>query len=1105
MVESYPHPSGAITAPWTRPNKEFPTRTSSSDADETQSVSLSEYSSRVRGMKDTREEDRKAALLRSIRGKLFEREEQQERLLEAYRRCFDDRAVTADGGRRREVVLITGSAGTGKSALARATLEAAIQATSDPKPFLLWGKCDQMHNSEPLAPFVQAFTQFVEDVVERDAIPDYCHGSQRISESLRAAIILAAKDSDIELLTDMIPAFWRILSTDSTTSDLAPLNESTQATSTQKKRTNRTRANAASPGVAIVCRLLQELCASEIFRIVLLIDDLQWLDANSVQMFGAVASIPHSMKNFLLIGTCRGDDVAADHELPAMLRRLEHPDQDVKLTDIQLGNLRRETVSQMLAEWLQVENPIDVLPVAELTHQLSDGNPFCIVEQVRSLVEKKLLFSQDGKWKWEESEVLRHGLELGRIEISDVLVQSAALRGSGPTSEALQIAACLGTEFTIAHVCLAATCPSEGISSALNDLLAKELIMPTAVVGRLRWAHDKFQQSAFSLIPEDDRDLFLYSVGKRLHERLPEEDLISHIFLIVNLLCQGTRFFQNEEEHEQVAGLLSIAGTKAAQASAFKDAASYFRKGIDLLPPGHWERDTTYALSQQLYNFSAEMEACLGNARRVDELVEMILNNSRCLQDQLRAYDTQIYSLSSRNEQNKSIQVGLDVLRKLGESVPRSPGVLLNIKELITTTRVLRRVTAEDVLSLRPLRNWKKAAVLQIILLVFPSILRCQPDYALFLVAKAIKLTMRHGLTPTAGTMFSAFGMMVCHPVGFVEEGCRYEEIGWRICEKYGSTDLFCRIYLMRFAYVKPWRDSMRACLPGLVTGASSGMATGDFEMAFINCFEYSMGGLLSGLPLREHYDKMLLIKQQFVSLGQETVMFYLNCVIQLAENLLGRARDVTVLLGEIFDAQQALDESIAINNATGVSYIFLSQIFLALFTNQYQEAVRIARKLQNHNNISFGANEVQYSAFMTCLAEVIAARETKSRGHVRAGDLALRRLKRWTRYAPDGWRNRIYLIEAERDALRGRHEAAIRNFFSSVEFAERHCWVHEQALALERAGIFLLEVQQMSKALECLYRARDLYETWGCVVKCNIITELISERVAAKPAVTPV
>jgi predicted ATPase len=1227
----------------------------------------------------------KMALLRQIRrSKLFEREEHETRILEAFHRSImmeeDDHDNVNDddhnnnnnlppskGGEysvtmmmdddddddnglpqreqqhhqphshtgvsslqqnhdHREIIIITGSAGTGKSTLARTTLEAALYnnnnssdgdcSVHDPKLFLLQGKCDQIPNAEPLAPFVQAFTQLVNDILVRDAagagagaattrtgVDTKKKSSGSVADSVRDAIIRATEDSNVKSLTDMIPALDRILSSRkmgsnvvsekyTTTSTKPPSNRmlvskrhycygaDPTAISFQQeydsssgpgdtvstigsfaydpKRTSnhhRTRAHVvANPGVAVVCKFLQELCEIEGFKIVLLIDDLQWLDTNSAQMFDAISSIPTqsiSKKNFMLVGTFRhdGDDFDDGHnnnntnttnnniQLSDTLKRLTHPSDhhhhhphqlgSVTVTEIHLQNLRQETVAQMLIEWLNVDNANDIRVLAELLYRDSGGgNPFIVIEQIRALLEKRLLFfTDDGGWMWEDSDILRHSMELGDTDISDIVIRGTICRSSDPANETLQIAACLGTEFSVKHLGLVATSSRKGIARALKVLVAKGLIVPTTNDTnddstneggrRYRWAHDQFQRSAFSLIPLDHREAFLYSVGKKLRDRLPEEELISNIFLVVKLLDYGIRVsIQGENELEQMAGLLSIAGTKAAQASAFDDAASYFRRGIELLPPGHWDKSTTHALSQQLYNCSAEMECCLGNATRVDELVETILIHSRCLQDQLRAYHTQIYSLSCRKEMLKSIRVGLDVLRQLDEYVPRRITLLHNMRQLVTTTLALRRVTCEDVLRLRPMRNWQKAAALQIINLVFPPVLRCQPEYALFLAAKGVKLTMKYGLSPVSSLMFSAFGMIVCHPVGQIEEGSRYEEIGWKIFEKFVANDLRSRIDLMRYAYVKPWKDSMKGCLPSLVAGANSGMMTGDFEMAFINYFEYCLCSLFAGVSLREHYGQILHIKQKFLGLGQETVMFYLDFVIQLTKCLLGGgAQDPHVLSRDMIDAKVAIDDAIATNNPSGVSYTLLSQLYLALFTGDYHHAVKIGRQLQQSNTDSFGAMEVQYYTYMVSLSEMIVSRETmkassssspssssfssrNSRQHVRAGDRALKELIKWTKFAPDSWLNRIQLIKAERCAIQGNYEEATKNYFSSIDCAEQFGWIHEQALALERAGIFLLEIgSQVGKGLDCLYKSRDLYDQWGCIVKCNQITQLISVR----------
>jgi hypothetical protein len=403
-------------------------------------------------------------------------------------------------------------------------------------------------------------------------------------------------------------------------------------------------------------------------------------------------------------------------------------------------------------------------------------------------------------------------------------------------------------------------------------------------------------------------------------------------------------------------------------------------------------------------------------------------------------------------------------------------------------------MSSEEILCLRPVRNWKKAAALQIINLVFPAVIRSKPEYALFLTAKAIKITIRDGLSPLSAVLFSMFSMILLNPVGAFEEGLRCEEIGFQIYEKFQAYYLRSRMMAIRYSYAKPWILPMSACLPNLLIGTSAGMMTGDFELAFINAFVYCIDGLLSGIPLRQHLEKMMKVKLQFSNLGQETVMFYLRSSIQLAQNLLGMAKDFKVLSGKEFDAQESLKTFVATNNAAGVCYTLLPQLFLAVFSSDYPQAVAVAIKLQRANNDNFTAFDIQYIPFLVGLSEIIMARRTKNRGHLRAANKALKRLETLTKYAQtDLWLNKIYLIKAERDALQGLHEEAVRKFFLSAEQASNHGLIHEKALAMERLGIFLLESNQVDKALDCLSNARDLYDEWGCVVKSSMMMELIS------------
>jgi predicted ATPase len=1023
---------------------------------------------------DQERDARLAGIWNSMQGKLFERDIHQRLLNEAYQRNIL-------GGLKeeplREVVLITGPSGTGKSFLARSIFGDAAQDDV----YILFGKCDFQQRNEPLAPFVHAFSEFVEEMLLRG------EKDPGILAAVKDAIAKTTQDSDVDFLTDIIPSFARLLDPSKPTeknSDWAPGGDT-------KKRANITRPNSDAPGITILCKLLQTLCSSPDFRILLFIDDLQWLDAKSIQLFRRIAST--SLPRFMLLGTCRGNEVDLQADLAEMLRNIE--DEGVRITDIQVENLKVESICNMMQQMLQADDAKDLASLAFLAFRLTNGNPFFVVELVRSLfVDRLLNMDKDGKWAWNEAEILSKNKCLENEEISDAIIEGLIRDDCDPMRETLQIASCLGAEFSLQHMKVACSQPGV-VSRALQVLVYRRIVLTTKEEGKYHWAHDRFQASAFQLIPENEQTRFKCAVALRLLDHFTEEDLVEHAFLVVGLLFGGEDLFESDREKERIAELYSIAGVKAAQSSAFEEAAVYFRKGIDLLPRDHWQRTALYSTCQQLYNSLAEMECCLGHTAEVERLCDLILRHSRCLQDQMRAYDTKIYSLSYCNQMYESVQVALQVLRKLGEPVPHKVGLFLNMKELITTRRMLNRLTCEDILRLPPLTDWKKVAVLQILNIVFAAVLRCQPDFALFLTAKAIKITIRHGLSPLSAVLFSMFGIILCNPIGAVEEGLRLAHIANQIFENFQANDLRCRMLVIRHTYATPWSLSTNVCMPHILTGASAGMMTGDFEMAFIGSYVYCIDGLLCGAPLEQHYEKMQRVKEYYTPLGQETVMFYLDGTIQLALNLMGRAKDVHVLSGEGFDEHEKWEYCVATKNICGFSYITIPKLFLALFTDDYEEAVAMTRRLEKLPRESLTANDVQYVPFLSALSEMFMARRSKRRKYLREADRFLKRLENLTRHHKDNsWVNRINFIKAERDAFNGLNEEAIRKFFLSIEMAHQHGWRHEEALAFERLGHIYTEMDHPEKARDCYCKALDLYERWGCVIKCKKLANLVSE-----------
>ena len=116
----------------------------------------------------------------------------------------------------------------------------------------------------------------------------------------------------------------------------------------------------------------------------LIIDDLQWCDAETIELIGFVV---HSGQTapVLIVGTVRWEEIPQHHPLVGLVDALGH---DQAVTTVSLDRLD-ETTTARLAARLSGEDAIDPELAARLWSE-TEGNPLFVIEALRAG------FSSDG-------------------------------------------------------------------------------------------------------------------------------------------------------------------------------------------------------------------------------------------------------------------------------------------------------------------------------------------------------------------------------------------------------------------------------------------------------------------------------------------------------------------------------------------------------------------------------------------------------------------------------------------------------------------------------------------------------------------------------------
>jgi serine/threonine protein kinase len=496
--------------------------------------------------------------------KLYGRETE----LEAFLAAFDRVAGTGNvrcPQFKVEMMLVSGCAGIGKSALVRELYKPITQK----RGYFISGKFDQLQRNVPYSAIVDALRKLVQLLLGE---PDEQVQQWR-------SHLLNALGSNGQLIIDVIPEVELIIGKQPPKPDVG-------ATEAQN-RFNR-----------VFQQFLRVFCSKE-HPLVIFLDDLQWIDSATLKLIELIM-LDEQTQSLFLIGAYRDNEVSPTHPLVLTLEKLRP--QGTLLQEINLSSLTLEPLSQLIAETLH-RSTVDVSPLAKLVLHKTEGNPFFVNEFLRMLYSENLLtFAIDQQiWQWDMAQIEAQAITDNVVEL--LLVKLKKL--PEVTQQLLQLAACIGAEFDLETLAIVGERSPKTVFQDLLPAVQGELIQPLSeldedlLVQEYKFLHDRVQQAAYVLIPEDQKQVMHYSIGQLLLSKLSEVEQSERLFDIVNHINFGQSLLSQKDEKEKIAQLNLAAAQKAISSTAYEAAIRYLETGIDLLEVEAWM--SQYGLMFNLY------------------------------------------------------------------------------------------------------------------------------------------------------------------------------------------------------------------------------------------------------------------------------------------------------------------------------------------------------------------------------------------------------------------------------------------------------------------------------------------------------------------------
>jgi predicted ATPase/signal transduction histidine kinase len=959
------------------------------------------------------------------------------------------------GRQRTQLVTVSGYSGVGKSRLV-AELHKPMTRHSGQ---LAKGKFDQL-SSSPYSAFIDAFSEIVQNII---AEPPGAIARWRaaLNEALGAAA---------GVLTGAIPALELVIGQPPPVPPLGPAESRNR--------------------FQHVVRAFLHVVATAEHPLVLFIDDLQWADGGSLDLLRQVVGDTR-IAHLLVLGAYRSNEVGDGHPLALTLQSISEDGVVVKA--IALAPLEATAVSGMVADTVNCPAE-DAADLSALVLEKTGGNPF-FVDQFLRVVHSAGALQFDaaaGRWTWDLPQI--RAMEI-TANVADLMARKV---GALPTAtrEVLQVAACLGADFALETLATAAERSPAVAARALWPALEALLIEPMGGAWRTaalqgdpesdvsdhtqyRFQHDRVQEAAYSLIPEQERPTVHLRIGRLMAGLLAGDSRV--LFGVVHHLNAGRSRMSDRGERLELARLNERAGGLSHAAGAFTAAERYLEAGLGCLDGAAW--DDHHELALRLHLQGAEAAMMTDDEARMDRLIERGVAHATRGRDKAYLLDVRARSFS-RGRLLEAIEVAREGLSHVGVRLPTHPTRAHVVVQLVRLRWRLRRFTPEQLAALPEATDEDVRCAQRLMTSVIAAAYQVEPNLLVLLVCRILNLSIDHGNSPESCYQWSVLGIVLISAFNDIEAAQGYGEVAHALLERLEADQFRSKIHLLDALILSHWTAHPREGHAHFQLGYQRGVEFGDLEYASLSIGCQSLFMVASGEPLPRV--AALLDRFEDVIRGEA------------GERLTTIARDAIQKLEDPMATGHAVltPEQVAtflrLNDQSALGNIHFANLKVAVHMGMHDVALEEADRLDVHME-GVQATYIQSQGWFYCAV----ARGIRG---VRLSSVrkALRRFRKLQPLAPVNMDHRVSILSGILHMQGGRTEQAGAAFERAIGEAQSSGFADAEGLACVLAARLLRQTDRPRAARAMQGLARDAYSRWGAH---RVVARLDAEFPVARTA----
>jgi predicted ATPase len=504
----------------------------------------------------------------------------------------------------------------------------------------------------------------------------------------------------------------------------------------------------------------------------------------------------------------------------------------------------------------------------------------------------------------------------------------------------------------------------------------------------------------------------------------------------------------------------------------------------------------------------------LSNEEAVASITQ-VLASAKNTEDRVKAHEIQILANIAQANFQDAIRSSSAILNEMGVSISDLDPVVIQ-SEVVKTRALLESNDAMDqkliqsILSKPKSTNSQQIALMRILCFSSRAAYAINPPLMLYIILKMVQnVVLDEEITAESSYAFGALSVAFSG-LGFHNTAHLASKIALALLEQF-DRKYYNIVDCLVVMGSMPYRQPAQACIELLRQSYEGCCSFGDPDWRRMSMNQISQHVIMTPERGKTLDDAEREVRQMLVEEPPASLLSLTHVFLQMLLNLKESnstcsshdAKDPTVLTGEAMNQERYLQTCQEKGLRDYFRYFFSARLFLAYMFRRYDVAEEMAEscgEIAQQVKFCSASEWIIETFYMGLAAAAILQRQAvpNTTDVGRWQGMATESLDSLTKWADEGsewnFRHKADLLKAEIAVGTGDIDTAVSSFQSAIMGARNSCYINEEALSCERAGIFHVSRGDMEEGSAYLLRAKTLYSEWGAHRKAQDISLLMEE-----------